>query len=97
MAPRSQGGGQRQESRAAVRTRGARTGDPDESLARRGSALRAAEDCRETGPSGTQEARVGEQQRQRFLSDPRTDVAPGGPGPPCAFKMSMFNVSCNSH
>ena len=31
-------------------------------------------------------------------SDPETGVVPGGsPGPQCAFKMSMFNVSCNSH
>ena len=44
-------------------------------------------------PRGAREG----QRRQGFVSDPRTDVAPGGPGPPCAFKMSMFNVSCNSH
>jgi hypothetical protein len=30
--------------------------------------------------------------------DPQTDVAQGKfPGPQCAFEMSMFNVSCNSH
>ena len=33
-----------------------------------------------------------------LLPDPETGVVPGGsPGPQCAFKMSMFNVSCNSH
>ena len=32
------------------------------------------------------------------FSDPQPGVAPGqDPRPPCAFKMSMFNVFCNSH
>ena len=32
------------------------------------------------------------------VSDPETDVVPGvNPRPQCAFKMSMINVSCNSH
>ena len=34
----------------------------------------------------------------RDRSDPQTGVAPGlYPGPQYAFKISMFNVSCNSH
>ena len=33
-----------------------------------------------------------------FLSNPETGVVPGvSPRPQCAFKVSMFNVPCNSH
>ena len=33
-----------------------------------------------------------------FSPDTETGVVPGGsPGPQCAFKVSMFNVPCNSH
>ena len=34
-----------------------------------------------------------------FLADPQTGVAPEAwtPRPPYAFKISMFNVFCNSH
>lgn len=36
--------------------------------------------------------------REYCLADPRTGVATGvTPWPQYAFKMSMFNVSCNSH
>ena len=36
--------------------------------------------------------------RNRLFFDPQTGVALGEiPKPQCAFEMSMFNVSCNSH